>query len=164
MTLRRYTDYDMLGIYYGFPICCMGSFCKNDNLARGETSHIRHPKLFLTGFLPCDDCFENKTDEQLLAEIAEHRKAEYPFPEGKRDSSKEYWQLDMEMFPVFLIRITQGLSPDDGEHQLKSIIQDIDEVKKNAFPHERDYLEGHKVQTKKILELWINHHSVQCLN
>lgn len=66
------------GRYYGFPECCIQSFL--------TLSHVGGPdrKLDGTGYIPCLDCNE-KSEEELIAQITANRKSRLPFPKTEKD-------------------------------------------------------------------------------
>ena len=58
-----------LGVYYGFPKCCIKSFPKTRNYDKNNR----------TGFLPCETCYKKNIK---LNDLIENRVCEKPFPNG----------------------------------------------------------------------------------
>ena len=79
------------GEYYGYPPCCIESFLK-------PTSALHHAVRFEdvpfagTGFVPCQKCATERTEEEILAEIASRRKCPTPFPD---DSGAEEFRRNV---------------------------------------------------------------------
>ena len=125
ITLRTYSAH---GIYYGYPLCCMQDFYKHDTLARQHamTDKYKFPSLHGKGYIPCDDCYTNKTEEQLLAEIAKHRVCPTTFPE---EIYKEgYWSsIDWhaEMVVKFVRRTYEGLATHEAFELLQGFQQEL---------------------------------------
>lgn len=67
-------SYEIFGRYYGFPQCCIDSF--------RTMKHVggKPRKLTGTGYIPCLKCNE-KSEEDLVAEITKLRVCKSPFPE-----------------------------------------------------------------------------------
>lgn len=67
-----------VGLYYGYPKCCIVSFIRDRYsmgfLMRGER------RLSGTGFVPCADCSARYTDLELIARINANRGCPKPFP------------------------------------------------------------------------------------
>lgn len=73
----------VLGRHYGYPKCCIDSFCSLMHL--GEDYFTENHWAYGTGFVPCKECV-TIPEEEMLRIIAENRQAKYPFP---RESMKE---------------------------------------------------------------------------
>lgn len=81
-TLRN--DYVALGVYLGYPICCIVAFATTQ--CSVFSPHYAHRleaiPLYGTGFVPCMRCATQKTAAELIAEIQHSRLAPQPFPEA----------------------------------------------------------------------------------
>lgn len=70
-----------LGIYFGYPPCCIAEFLQFVvKYVQGKAGKRRRRKLCGTGYVPCKTC-NKKSKKQLLAYIDKHRQCELPFPE-----------------------------------------------------------------------------------
>lgn len=66
---------DMIGLYLGFPECCIKSF-----RTRGACDIEGSFPLEGTGYIPCPKCGQ-KSEEELIEAIEKNRMCELPFPE-----------------------------------------------------------------------------------
>lgn len=76
-----------IGVYFGYPQCCVDAFL-TDECAIHAVARPEDLPFCGTGFIPCRTCYETKTPEQLLQEIASARQCPVPFPNG---DGEEYW-------------------------------------------------------------------------
>ncbi len=74
-----------LGLFYGYPECCIEAFLTFSHLYSGTEGR----PFIGTGFIPCAKCSKEKTEEQLLAEIAKNRVYREAFPEDGNDFDEE---------------------------------------------------------------------------
>lgn len=79
------TKWRLWGWYHGYPECCIEHFVANAGKGLWadyiQKFNNKLPKLYGSGFVCCPDCLENKTAEQLTAEIAKHRHSQLDFPQ-----------------------------------------------------------------------------------
>jgi hypothetical protein len=66
---------DVIGLYLGFPECCIKSF-----RVRGACDIEPGFPLEGTGYVPCPKCID-KSEDELKAAIEKNRLCPYPFPE-----------------------------------------------------------------------------------
>ena len=71
----------ILGVAFGYPPCCIEAFIKEENVRSDD---------FEDGFLPCKECYENKTKEELYAEINERRLFKGTFPDDALSRSSMF--------------------------------------------------------------------------
>lgn len=76
-----------LGLYFGYPQCCIDEFVKGFIAGTGFKRKKR--KLNGTGYVPCAAC-NKKSEKQLLKTIATNRKHAEPFPNQDDLSDKDY--------------------------------------------------------------------------
>ncbi len=80
--MRLYDDkWFALGIYYGYPICCIDQFTRN-TCSQTKAQYPDAP-WFGTGFIPCLDCAEKigvDFTRFVNETITPNRIAEIPFP------------------------------------------------------------------------------------
>lgn len=85
---EHYNKLKELGLYFGYPECCVDFFSKAViDLFNGQG---KPPAQYLdgfdgsqldgTGYIPCPDCFKKPHDE-LIEYIKAHRQCPTPFPE-----------------------------------------------------------------------------------
>lgn len=77
------------GVYYGFPKCCIDSFCTKDQSTKGGW-------WIGTGLMVCKKC-EDKPEQEMRDEIASRRLAQSPFPKDDMDSAEHDVHF-LEMF------------------------------------------------------------------
>lgn len=69
-----------MGIYYGYPMCCIGAFIDRMMDFKDNGYSKTAPRKFHgTGYIPCAVC-NNKSEDELLATIARNRRCRKPFP------------------------------------------------------------------------------------
>lgn len=73
----------LTGRIYGFPDCCIDAFC---NSWAGITLLPKKSKFTGSGFRPCKQCEDTKTQEQLEDEIASRRLMPRPFYLRQQDA------------------------------------------------------------------------------
>lgn len=76
-------DWVELGLYLGYPVCCVIDFSGRMHLAYTEHYDLLDRKarpLSGSGYVPCPLCAQ-KTEEELIATIVANRKCPTPFPE-----------------------------------------------------------------------------------
>ena len=79
-----------LGLFYGYPECCIEAFLTFSHLYSGTEGR----PFIGTGFIPCAKCSKEKTEEQLLAEIAKNRIYREAFPEdGDNFNDEAAWLI-----------------------------------------------------------------------
>ena len=65
------------GIDFGYPLCCIESFCLLSHMNDAEER-----KLSGTGYVPCKKCSETKQEHELIMAIAVNRNPNLkPFPD-----------------------------------------------------------------------------------
>ena len=69
-------DWKTLGVYFGYPECCIEAFLTEDFSIRPTR------KLSGTGYIPCAKCNEKYTEEELTENINKNRECPTPFPDG----------------------------------------------------------------------------------
>ena len=79
------------GEYYGYPQCCIESFL-GPNCALNHAKRFEDVPFGGTGFIPCQKCATERTEEEILSEIASRRKCPTPFPD---DSGAEQFRLEV---------------------------------------------------------------------
>ena len=77
------------GVYYGFPKCCIDSFCTKDQSTKGGW-------WIGTGLMVCKNC-EDKPEQEMRDGIASRRLAQTPFPKDDMDSAEHDVHF-LEMF------------------------------------------------------------------
>ena len=77
----------VIGLYFGYPRCCIDSFMKLRHLV-DRPNH----SLMGTGFVPCKTCAETKTAVELVEEIKSQRSCTTPFPLGGRIDATEIYE------------------------------------------------------------------------
>lgn len=68
-----------IGEYFGYPKCCIDSYLGPDS-ALSHAVRFEDVPFGETGFVPCHKCATQRTEEEILAEIASRRKCPTPFP------------------------------------------------------------------------------------
>lgn len=63
-----------LGIYFGYPACCIEDFCKDTTIT------TKQKDLCKDGFIPCPDCCEKITSRVQLKDLITNRICKTPFP------------------------------------------------------------------------------------
>lgn len=83
--IRKKSKFELLGEYFGFPLCCIDSFM-HGNSFKTIKQHKGAPWL-TTGFVPCNLCIESATEnfEKYLAERV-YPNRQSPFPLLNRSS------------------------------------------------------------------------------
>lgn len=69
-----------IGEYFGYPKCCIDSYLGPDS-ALNRAARFEDVPFGETGFVPCHKCATERTEEDILAEIASRRKCPTPFPD-----------------------------------------------------------------------------------
>lgn len=64
-----------IGRDYGYPVCCIAEFSTHV-IPRSEKEKR---KLWGTGYVPCTECNERYTEQQLIDRINGKRVCPYPF-------------------------------------------------------------------------------------
>lgn len=82
----------LLGVYYGFPLCCIHQFVNGELTHRLPEWQGRTLPLDGSGFVPCVKCAVEKTEEQLIEEITRNRLSPIPFPD---DDSGTWKTVDL---------------------------------------------------------------------
>jgi hypothetical protein len=79
--LENSFDLLQLGMYLGFPKCCVLEFKEYLMACRSKNRPTPRPerKLSGTGYVPCAEC-NHKTEAQLVETITENRMCPEPFP------------------------------------------------------------------------------------
>ncbi len=93
-----------LGRYLGYPDCCIREFWDFEKLASNAYKQAlftderqvaqSHPRIYLSGYIPCNACFRAYTDEELVERIEQNRKHPEPFPQYEHpryESPGERW-------------------------------------------------------------------------
>lgn len=65
------TQFKEFGLYYGYPVCCTESLL--NDISTGYFLNRPPRKLQGTGFVPCEDCNNKYTEEELISKINENR-------------------------------------------------------------------------------------------
>lgn len=80
-----------LGRYLGYPDCCIEAFVSHAQSNYRDTSDAvlerTHPKMHLRGYIPCNDCFNTFTEDELIARIQERRQHPEPFPHFSKEKA-----------------------------------------------------------------------------
>jgi len=69
-----------IGEYFGYPKCCIDSYLGPDS-ALNHVERFEDVPFGETGFVPCRKCATERSEEEVLAEIASRRKCPTPFPD-----------------------------------------------------------------------------------
>jgi hypothetical protein len=70
-----------VGKYYGYPSCCITSFCESAAITNTQNAVHQH-----TGFIPCDECATKiYVGETTLNALITDRKCLTPFPTDDDD-------------------------------------------------------------------------------
>lgn len=76
--MRPRHELEDLGVYFGYPNCCIEYFVKNAGATVGWNNYAKTSWAWGTGYVPCPVC--NKKDKGvLLNEINFHRRCAAPF-------------------------------------------------------------------------------------
>lgn len=71
MTHEQQVYWQQAGGYFGYPKCCVDAFCRMDHMHDPEPR-----KLNGTGYIPCQWCNDNKTEQQMVNTINFNRHPE----------------------------------------------------------------------------------------
>ena len=77
MGLRKDATLEDMGVYFGYPQCCINEFMGNFRTGAWRNRGTR--KLDGTGYIPCVEC-NKKSVTELKEAIAKHRIHPEPFP------------------------------------------------------------------------------------
>ncbi len=96
ITPSRVIWWQVSGLFYGYPQCCIEAFCRLDHVQHeaktGDTLASDMGKK--TGFIPCRQCAEKlQSGELQLTDLISGRKADRPFPKCSKDDMDRIYEM-----------------------------------------------------------------------